>query len=407
MRYCITFAGAGDRLEVDYQFDDLSCRTSVIQEALVQFFSPDKIYVLATPKSQKSFPDIVSKAPCCEMVPIPDGKNTGELWEIFRIIGSLVNPGDTILFDLTHGFRSLPFISFLAVAYLQEIKKVEVEKVVYGALSDDRTRGEMIDLTDFTRILQWMMAVHSFLKFSEGSDLSALLRSTHRQFYLSGQEGPAPRRLQSFGEMIDNFSTAMKLARPVDVSGISSDIISALPDVTQEIGRFAPPLESIIGSIADLETFTTGPQEILTPEILDQQWKTVRYLLDKSLILQAVSLSREWIVNYSILLTGNAPEIWLDKSTRNTIEHALNYEVERRKKSPNPMIKPTIVTPVLEQTPGIDNLAKIWNKTISKRNNLAHCGMNKEIHQMRAMKADADKVIADIEGFYQHYPLES
>ena len=408
MRYCITFAGAGERIEVEYHFQDASCKTSVIQEALVHFFKPDIIYVLATPKSrEKSIPDIIRKAPCCEMVPIPDGKNIDELWEIFRVIGNLVKPGDSILFDLTHGFRSLPFISFLAVTYLQEIQKAEVEKVVYGALADDRKSAEVIDLTDFTHILQWMMAVHSFLKYSEGSDLSALLRSTHRQFYISGQTGPAPRKLQSFGEMIENFSTAMKLARPVDISGISADIISALPEVSQEIGRFAPPLESIVGSIADLETFKTGPQEALTSEILNQQWKMVRYLLDKSLILQAVSLSREWIVNYSILLTGKGSEIWLDKSTRNTVEHALNYEVERRKKTPNPMIKPTIITSVIEQTPGIDDLAKIWNKTISKRNNLAHCGMNKEIHQIRAMKADADRLIAEIEEFYQQYPLYS
>jgi len=56
------------------------------------------------------------------MVDIPDGKDEDELWKIFSIIVDEVQPGDEILFDITHGFRSLPFIAFLTVAYLKEVK---------------------------------------------------------------------------------------------------------------------------------------------------------------------------------------------------------------------------------------------------------------------------------------------
>ncbi|MDD1724757.1 MAG: TIGR02221 family CRISPR-associated protein [Methanospirillum sp.] len=404
MRYCISFAGAGERYEVAYRYMDMVSRTSVIQEALVDFFHPDTVFLLATARSQKeTVPGIRSRVACCTVVPIPDGKTTEELWEIFRVISQLVQGGDTIIFDLTHGFRTLPFISFLAVTYLQEIRKAVVERVVYGAVSGDKKSADIIDVTGFTRILDWMMAVHSFLAYSEGRDLSSLLNDIQREFhvYVVVQ---SPKRLKGFGAMIENYSTAMQLARPVDVSAMSREILEDLPGVAQEAAIFAPPLDSILGQVSVVQQFQTSQDAEISIELLEQQLRMIRTLIGKNLILQAISLSREWIVNYSYLVSGLPERDWLEKKSRSSVEHALTYEAERRKKNPNPRIKPNEVTPIMELFPGIDALVKLWSKTSIKRNDLAHCGMNPDGRSMGSVHSDAERVISDIEGFYRDNP---
>jgi CRISPR-associated Csx2 family protein len=70
-------------------------------------------------------------------VDIPDGKSEEELWEIFEAISKAVQEGDEIVFDITHGFRSLPMIAMLTIAYLKQVKGVKVQHVVYGVYERD------------------------------------------------------------------------------------------------------------------------------------------------------------------------------------------------------------------------------------------------------------------------------
>ena len=63
---------------------------------------------------------------------LPDGKNEEELFDLFRRIYEVIQLGDSLYFDITHGFRSLPMLALVLINYAKFLKGVEVRSITYG-----------------------------------------------------------------------------------------------------------------------------------------------------------------------------------------------------------------------------------------------------------------------------------
>ena len=50
-------------------------------------------------------------------VPIPDGHSEEELWQIFTAVGQSLQGAARFVFDITHGFRSLPATGVFSLAF--------------------------------------------------------------------------------------------------------------------------------------------------------------------------------------------------------------------------------------------------------------------------------------------------
>ena len=216
------------------------CRTSIVQEALFQFFPVDEV-VLFTRGPQQQLPHGCREGAGCRKVGIPDGRDEEELWEIFRIICDEVQPGDDILFDITHGFRSLPFVAFLTMAYLRDTKKVRICRVVYGAYeARDETGTPIFDLTGFVSILDWFAAVRSFVEHVDATYLRDLLAGIQAEEHRQRGDGAPPTHLASWSKRLQNFTAAVRLSRPVDALSAARDIFSGLDSVGEEIAALCP-----------------------------------------------------------------------------------------------------------------------------------------------------------------------
>ncbi len=77
-----------------------------------------------------------------------------------------INEGETVIFDITHGLRSIPFLAFLFAAFLKTAKQVTIEAIYYGALElGDRDKGipaPVIDLSEYVAMLDWITATDQF-----------------------------------------------------------------------------------------------------------------------------------------------------------------------------------------------------------------------------------------------------
>lgn len=134
---------------------------------------------------------------------IKSGKNQDELWDAFDKLKHELRFGldekltsnDTVVVDITHGFRSQPFF---AAAVLMFLKSVDTDapkiKVVYGAWEArtgglaDPSFGKFVpklgepedaeapvwDLTPFIELLDWSNALHLFLKTGRPRGLESL-----------------------------------------------------------------------------------------------------------------------------------------------------------------------------------------------------------------------------------------
>ena len=113
----LTFLGTGDYKEAKYYYEDKTnyFQSKFIQEALMNIFNEDKMVVFVTPQAivHKNFEELLEKFPNLKSVEIPVPKSEEEFWKLFEIIIESVDEGEEIIFDITHSFRSIPFIGFL------------------------------------------------------------------------------------------------------------------------------------------------------------------------------------------------------------------------------------------------------------------------------------------------------
>ena len=113
-----------------------------------------------------------------QALPIKTGNDTGEMWDIFMTIAGEIEAEETVIFDITHGLRSLPFLVFLFAAYLKSAKGVKIRGIYYGALELSKDNvTPVINLSEFVEMLDWLGASERFIEMGDGSALAELLKS--------------------------------------------------------------------------------------------------------------------------------------------------------------------------------------------------------------------------------------
>ena len=128
----ITFLGAGTAYDTAYCMEDGREQTApYFGAALPHFFPNLSLRVLVTPEARSAHLDrFVQLAEPhvadLEAIDIAGGRTEMEMWQIFETVIDAVDDGEQVIFDITHGFRSLPFLSFLAAAYLRVIKNSSI-----------------------------------------------------------------------------------------------------------------------------------------------------------------------------------------------------------------------------------------------------------------------------------------
>lgn len=394
----LSFVGTGNLKETTYYLGDRKKRTAFIQEALCDFFPVDSVVLFTTPAAlKKNYPAISGLVPDAKAIHIPDGRNEKELWKIFSLVEEQVAPRDEIIFDITHGFRSLPFIAFLSSAYLREIKMATLHSVVYGAFeAQDDAGTPVFDLTPFVGILDWMGGVRSFMSHSDAAPLQALIRGVVASAHKDSTRKEKPLKISGFANQLESFTLAARLSQPIEAIEVAGKIIETLPTAVDEVAHFTPPLGPVLDQIEGISAFAAPSTEStsgLSIEHLHAQRELIRYQVERGLYMQAVSLAREWMVSLFLFSTGDAA-LWLDPRCREAAEKAMSGGVKKRQGKD---YKPTKYSPWFESLAEFDICAAIWDTVSSLRNDIDHCGMRVSKTRAKRMKESVQDVPALLE----------
>ncbi|MFM7578419.1 MAG: TIGR02221 family CRISPR-associated protein, partial [Microcystaceae cyanobacterium] len=133
----ISFLGFNNYTETLYRHPTTSqsVKTAFFQEALVEFYQPEILYVLLTDTVANKIPrnatvsnwqalqeKLEDKPVKLEPIfNIPESYSPEDGWIIFDKITGCLKEGDRVIFDLTHGFRSIPVVALLAISYLRTV----------------------------------------------------------------------------------------------------------------------------------------------------------------------------------------------------------------------------------------------------------------------------------------------
>lgn len=385
MRKLITFLGKYPK-ETQYLYAGQTYAGRVFGEALRQFVDFDTMLVFTTPEAEETtWPVLEALAdPRIRRVPIVIGEDTAELWTLFESLTQEVEPGDTVIFDITHGLRSIPFLIFLAAAYLKEACDVNIEAIYYGAYELGQP-APVIDLSEFIALLDWLTATNQFIYTGNGRYLAKLLRDAgafeHPRRELTEEEREeeaAAKRIGRAAGAISETSQALLTTLIPHAEEASDRLLRCLAEAREDLARQAPPYRLL----ADRVRATYQPFAVVEPmsedlrQDLDVQLLMIDWYMEKGHLPQAFTLMREWVVTavgYRLGLTGD--ELLDFKGKRHEVESALGKHCKLWQASHKPAQTPPQMVSALRALVDPKEIADFWNQVTDFRNFINHGAM--------------------------------
>lgn len=405
----LTFLGATKAYETAYRFPDgREHVASFCGVAIARMYPQIEVTVFVTQKAQEMhledfIRDIEDYATAVTPVDIPDGQDESELWKVFQTVIDTVGEQEQLIFDVTHGFRSLPFLSFLAVAYLRAVKQVEIEHVFYGNFEARDTnvtpnRAPVIDLTRFTELLDWMIAADRFMRFGDSSDLARHLNRARPQGSgFSPQEYQQGRPLYTLQKAMESVSLALRLIRPEDALDTSNQLIRELNNAHQAIQIFALPFTPLIEHMRQTYTPLALPQPHQQDPVrwLEYERNLIHWYLARKQYAQAVAVAREWLISWALLALGITTDL-LDRSMRKVVEDLLGKQLQVRRK------KMTLTEKEAESwqcIPQREELLDLFAVLGNLRNDMMHAGKRQKPMSPKKMEQRIQDLCKQLDNF--------
>ncbi|MYC95653.1 MAG: TIGR02221 family CRISPR-associated protein [Caldilineaceae bacterium SB0661_bin_32] len=369
--------------------------------ALARFFPDADMKVFVTDKAREMHWDSFQRlaedyVDNLEAVEIPDGADESELWSLFQTVVDAVNEREEVIFDITHGFRPLPFLSLLAVAYLRQVKQIDLRAVLYGNFeARDQSvaphRTPVVDLSGFVSLFDWMTSADRFTRFGDAGDLAEQLRKV-KPSWQDQRADPAKReeakRLSFAARSLDDVSMALRLIRPAEAMDASSELNRRLADASQSIQVNARPFVSLVRSITDAYAPLAMPSSQQKVDLVGQlanERRMVDWLLDRKQYVQAVAIAREWIISW-VMAQVEMDDI-LNKLKRREVEEILGkalHERQGKHGSFNDVRFPNGNT--LRSIGQISQALDIYAKLVNARNDLLHAGKRRNPGKAKEME---------------------
>lgn len=317
MRKIITFLGRHTR-EAAYEFEGKIYKGRVFAEALREFTEYDQMLVCLTEEARKDSWPVLEGLNDSRILPIsiPQGENTTDMWAIFDAILPHIESKDILIFDITHGLRSIPFLIFLFAAYLKTARDVKIDAIYYGALDlRDEKIGKpapVIDLSPFERMLDWLTATDQFVQIGSANRLAELMCSN----------GNMREAADKASGTLTDVSRAALLCQPFTLMKRVNLLEESLQNAEQELAQAAHPFRVLKDSI--LEAYGPfGVDNMNDPcAKIRAEYRMVEWYFEKDQLIQAMTLAREWLVD-AVTYRLNEP-LNFKISSRNVMEEAVS-----------------------------------------------------------------------------------
>ncbi|HPE62455.1 MAG TPA: TIGR02221 family CRISPR-associated protein, partial [Thiolinea sp.] len=205
--------------EVIYRFEDgsASASTRFAQRAILEkegITSFDRVCLLMTPESKKRHrqllvDELVSIGCIADNLfeddSITTNQSTGQQWAWFDSLQKLINDGDQVTFDFTHGFRSVPIIFSTAISFLQKVKRFELLHAYYGYVDKKENKNEIIDMARFYRINDWADGVARLVDMADASKLAELADESQDDGFSALNDKKLTQALRDLTDLIKNI----------------------------------------------------------------------------------------------------------------------------------------------------------------------------------------------------------
>lgn len=387
-------------------------KTPFFQEALVEFYKPETLYVLLTKTVETVAPTgatetnwealrkrLEAKVDLQPVYNVPEAHSTADIWQLFEMLTNCLQEGDRVIFDITHSFRSLPVLALIAISYLRVVRNVKIEGLIYGAFeatNKETNETPTFDLLPMVSLLEWTTATDQFIKTGNGQALATLLHSSN----------PSTENL---AKSIDGIAQGLQLLRPMDVmreaAMLPNHIAEAAPVISQSVPPFVSLLERVEKDygkfcLANPKDYTTNAKASLI-----RQLEMVKWYAAKGQTVQALSLAREWLPSLLCYRFQLDP---LDKANRDEMELLLSGGKIKDKEGNT--IRESLYLEQWSNTPKKQKkqLNNLWGgdfNLANLRNDVLHSGFRKNPKKAEDILEQTRKIIEELKAVAAEWKL--
>ena len=358
----LSFLGAGKYESASYQWGvHPATTTSLFVAALSAWFPEEQVVVLCSPTARARNAGLLQAAlPHARLIDIPDGATDEENWDLFQTISDIIPKNESVIFDVTHGFRSMPLVGVLTLAYLRAVHSVQVRHVLYGAFQVGRSVTEptpAFDLTPFVKLLDWAEAASRFGDTGDARKFMRLMRDVRSPLNFAAQH-------------MKLLSEALSYNRHEDIGRSATDLLNTLQQVRQqELRPHQRPFRLIVEQVEQtVRPLAVGPSASGL-EVLQALYRRVMWYAERDHYVQAVSLAREWMLQ--AFIWSSTGDIDLSVATQDSASHFL-ASLDREEREPKEKEPPE---PVQFNRPS-DQFLELWAKISDDRDDLSHHGVS-------------------------------
>ena len=383
---------------------------SYFPEALIEFCPYDEMLIFVTADARrKSWPYFESLGHAnIRAVDIPDGRSSEEIWQIFRTVAAAVQPGDTVVIDITHAMRFLPFLVFLFVSYLKFSGRGALEAIYYGAVqygpNNTIESASVVDLTEFAKMLEWIGAAEQFTRSGNGAPIAGLLDAQAENAY-AARNTDAGDALTEASRIIEHVSRALALNMPLEVSQAAWRLSETLPGLLARGAAFSQQM-LVLGDAVRKEYARLGlsstdvaDRDVLI-EIVWQQRSMAFTQFRRGALYQAALLVHETLVSAVMVHIGSLDITEYDQrdKIRRTLQILRRMRAAMAKNQdfvPNERTRHDLFDPEISrwlqqlgEASFSDQLARVYGRATKLRNKLAHCGFEGSVpHVLSSLSA--------------------
>ncbi len=432
-RVFMSFLGTNPYTEAHYKLRGvLSPPTPFVQEALIRLLcrkweAEDRfVFFLTQEARKKNWEDganfneglrtrlqkLAFKPQIIE-IPFSEGRSEEEIMKNFLQVVSSLKEGDRVLFDITHSFRSLPMLNFVALNYARVLKNITLEGIYYGAFETLGPSQEakkiplkdrivpVFDLTPYTVLLDWSYAVEELTRYGLAERLADLIQQKIRPVLkeTKGRDQKASF-LRDFSNRLRALALNIYTCRcPAIEKTNLSPVFSRDISFEDILPPFAPLFEQIEKKIKKFSAETPW----------EKAKAAVEWCLEHKLIQQGYTILQEAIISEVSRLADvegllqkedqtKQEDPTLEKANRDYISSLLSMTAQ--KKSPEcwrgelGARKDKALKLQKRWGKSLEDLAKVFDKLSNFRNDINHCGCRKN-------RNDAQRLHEKIKEYYQ------
>lgn len=380
--------------ETNYAFHGKSCSSCFSTLAIAQLLDvprEEKILFLVTPETVEASSDIQSQFKKAgyhnlETIRIPHAEDEESIFQIVLTLTDAVAEGEQVILDVTHSFRSLPFVYFVTLLFLHAFKGVSIEGIYYGSFEEGRKTNPIVDLTSLFSMAFWFHAVQTFRETGSVQPLYDIVSREASRIIQRKEEEEIAHKLSALKVPLQNLGLSISFCLPIEMGMDVEQLLQKL-DFKSDKGSYEGLLALVFQEISDeLKEFALSSKKkdeiLLTQEELLREYKIARWYNHHGNPDHTLIILGELMISWMIKVRDMRD--WLDyNNTRHRARGILNGMSMRSRKDIGP-----------------DNIIKEigsrWNSIGSQRNEFAHAGFRKDVVRTTKKKEAVDNLCSAV-----------